>query len=589
MLNGLSAPSIAGGSTGELGVYTSSTSIGGDANANISNGALTLGQAGSVQGSLTLSGGTSGSSTIAFPATTTGTITFPTGTTNFTSTGGTSQVLQQTSEGEAITVGQFAASNLSNGTTGTGAVVLAAAPTITGNPTFTGSPTIDGSNVITLANIVKEPNGYSLLGNPNSTASNYSSFQIGSLTQKVSPTSLDLLLIADEANSGALKYSTIGEVIGSTVTGVTSVNSETGAITITDNGGISLVSSGSNIGLSSAGGLLNKLRNGTFDIWQRGTSGTVSTSNSYSADGWITLATGANGTWAQAANNRTNANTLYGLQLTGASSVTDILVQQRIESYLAVGLAGRNVTFQAWIYNNTGGSITPKLSTQYAGSQDVWTSPSNDLSATNLQACTNAAWTQVAYTLAVSSSANNGYEFVIDFGNNFSTTGKDVIIAEASVRVTSAVSTGLNSTPPPAELRFVQSELALCQRYFVTSYGNNVAPGAATTVGLVPVSGAATGEGLVSVYPILFPVQLRAAPGSISFWDGAGNSGDWSTTTAGGGTSFSNGVGAGSVFNISRKGFNAAKGGNNQFCPLLSQRGALIEFRNYPQQCRRYN
>ena len=46
-------------------------------------------------------------------------------------TGGTSQVLKQVTAGAAVTVGQLAASDLSNGTTGTGAVVLATLPTLT--------------------------------------------------------------------------------------------------------------------------------------------------------------------------------------------------------------------------------------------------------------------------------------------------------------------------------------------------------------------------------------------------------------------------------------------------------------------------
>ncbi len=49
---------------------------------------------------------------------------------NLSATGGASQVLQQSSAGAAITVGQLAASNLSNGTTGSGAVVLATSPTL---------------------------------------------------------------------------------------------------------------------------------------------------------------------------------------------------------------------------------------------------------------------------------------------------------------------------------------------------------------------------------------------------------------------------------------------------------------------------
>ena len=59
----------------------------------------------------------------------------------------------QTSSGAAITVAQLAASNLSNGTTGSGAVVLADGPTfVTTNPTF---PSQTGSGAIVLAT---EPN-----------------------------------------------------------------------------------------------------------------------------------------------------------------------------------------------------------------------------------------------------------------------------------------------------------------------------------------------------------------------------------------------------------------------------------------------
>ncbi len=50
--------------------------------------------------------------------------------TDLSATGGASQVLKQTSLGSNITVGQLAASDLSNGTTGSGAVVLASSPSL---------------------------------------------------------------------------------------------------------------------------------------------------------------------------------------------------------------------------------------------------------------------------------------------------------------------------------------------------------------------------------------------------------------------------------------------------------------------------
>ena len=55
-------------------------------------------------------------------------------------TGGASQVLKQVTAGAAVTVGQLAASDLSNGVTGTGAVVLANAPGFTAGINILSAP-----------------------------------------------------------------------------------------------------------------------------------------------------------------------------------------------------------------------------------------------------------------------------------------------------------------------------------------------------------------------------------------------------------------------------------------------------------------
>jgi hypothetical protein len=279
------------------------------------------------------------------------------------------------------------------------------------------------------------------------------------------------------------------------------------------------------------GGYINKLRNPAFDIWQRGASSiSVSTSGAYVADGWIVVPTGATCTALQASDNRSGALALYGQKMVGAASVTDILVKQRIESAIAAGLAGQTVTFSAWVYNGTGGSITPQISTKYAGSADVWTSPTTDLSATNLQACANSAWTQIAYTFAVSSSATNGYEVTIDFGNNFSSTSKYVILAEADFRVTPNVPTGLNSAPPAPELRPIAPELAFCERYFAKTFPQ----------GTVPAQNSGVESDLEIIAPVTnqtatctwsFPVTMRAKPSvaNITTYAPDAASANWST------------------------------------------------------------
>ena len=77
---------------------------------------LTLGQdkSATLAGNLILNGSTSGSLTIKPPAAAgSNTLTLPAGTTNFSSTGGTSQVVKQTSAGAAFTVGQLAYADIS--------------------------------------------------------------------------------------------------------------------------------------------------------------------------------------------------------------------------------------------------------------------------------------------------------------------------------------------------------------------------------------------------------------------------------------------------------------------------------------------
>ncbi len=105
------------------------------------------------------------------------------------------------------------------------------------------------------------------------------------------------------------------------------------------------------------------------------------------------------------------------------------------------------------MFNNTGATITPNLTVKHAGTQDNWTSPTTDVSATPLQSCANAAWTQIAYTFTASSSSSAGLEISFDFGNNFGASANSIQITEIDIRVTPGIATGLNGAPPVPELR----------------------------------------------------------------------------------------------------------------------------------------
>lgn len=71
---------------------------------------------------------------------------------------------------------------------------------------------------------------YSLVGNFTGSTAAPTASTIGGLTQKASPTSSDLVLVQDQAASGAIKYATLGSLPSSS--GVSSIAGNTGAFTL---------------------------------------------------------------------------------------------------------------------------------------------------------------------------------------------------------------------------------------------------------------------------------------------------------------------------------------------------------------------
>lgn len=214
------------------------------------------------------------------------------------------------------------------------------------------------------------------------------------------------------------------------------------------------------------------------------------------------------------------------------------------ESYTATKIAGLATTFQFTFINNSGSSITPALSTKYPTTQDgsvtggaAWGGSTADLSATNLTACTNGSTCTEAYTLTASASATAGYEFVVDFGAMASNSDTLTIGAGFDARATPGISTGINASPPSPEVLPPPLDIAWSQRFYTTSYGNNVAPGASTHVGIVLAGIEPVSATVISPMYLPFPVQMRAAP-TIAYWDGAGNASKLSTTPASSSTTF---------------------------------------------------
>src|SRR5262249_4467305 len=101
----------------------------------------------------------------------------------------------------------------------------------------------------------------------------------------------------------------------------------------------------------------------------------------------------------------------------------------------------------------------------------------------------------------------------------------------------------------------------LCGRYLQTTYGNNVALGAATAAGISFVGSNISGS-FVHPAQINFRVPFRVAPSLINFWDTIGNPGKVSFSGGTGATQANNNGTSitGFAFNIGPNGFTAVTG-----------------------------
>jgi hypothetical protein len=269
------------------------------------------------------------------------------------------------------------------------------------------------------------------------------------------------------------------------------------------------------------GGFLNRLRNASMSAWFHGTSGTIATTGNWTAEGVFAITTGANGAWSQTTTTPTGCRTRFGLTLTGAAGVTGLKTRFVMSATDAAAIAGQTCTFQLLIENGAGVSITPQISSKYPTAADNWASSTTDLSATNLQSVGNGASVILSYTFVVSTNAINGYEIIIDFGNNFGSSGASITLAGGfDFRVSSdaflAIPTGYGTL---AEIRDSVVDLAWCRSFYQTSYDNGVAPGTATHLGMV---GGFLWSSNYYGTAVRYPVPMYSDP-TISYWDGAGN------------------------------------------------------------------
>ena len=206
-------------------------------------GAITLAAAPTYT-SLILKGSSTGTLTLKAPAAagTGSTLTFPGHTTDFSATGGTSQVVKQTSSGGAFTVAQLACADLSDsgaGCTGSGG----------GGLTFTdGSHTVTGSTQLTVTGGViggSTPNATLTISGSSGLTINSTTISGGAANHILSDDGSKLQELA-ETGTGSVVLATSPSVSGLTVTGSFTA---TGLVTNADLANSSMTIAGHSVSL----------------------------------------------------------------------------------------------------------------------------------------------------------------------------------------------------------------------------------------------------------------------------------------------------------------------------------------------------
>ena len=272
-----------------------------------------------------------------------------------------------------------------------------------------------------------------------------------------------------------------------------------------------------NVGYGQAG--KNKIINGNFGVNQRNFT-TSSTNTDYTFDRWQLVLTAGGGTVTASAQTFTPGTapvagyegTNFFRYVTSGQVNTDAraAVQQKIENVRT--FAGQTVTFSFWAKAASG---TPNVSVYLA--QSFGSGGSAGVTTIGAKQAISTSWARYSWTIAVPSIAGktigttDSLQARIWLSAGSAVTDNDSLGIQNNTFDIWGVQVEAGSIPSPFQTASggsIQSELAMCQRY----YWRNTATGNFTTMGFGFASSATNVMGVIQ-----FPVPMRVQPTSIDF------------------------------------------------------------------------
>ncbi len=268
----------------------------------------------------------------------------------------------------------------------------------------------------------------------------------------------------------------------------------------------------------------NKLINGGFDIWQRGTSLSSVGTGIYLADRWKSsyIGTGVVFNYARSTDvpNVTAAYSGQVTQGTGtASALQDYCLRHTIELQNVLSLLGKQLTVSFWYKSSvTGQHGVRVIPLNMTGGTD--TSTAFTVNAANTWEYKTITFNSLVSVTAITETDLSKAGLILDIGFRVgNTVGSTSVPTTSYFRVTQA-QLEVGSQATAFEQRPIGVELTLCQRYYEKSYAMNVAPGTADVDGYLgwPVaSGVLPTNGAIYI-PFKVPKRADPAVSDIALW-----------------------------------------------------------------------
>ncbi len=272
----------------------------------------------------------------------------------------------------------------------------------------------------------------------------------------------------------------------------------------------------------------NKIINGDFGVWQRGTSFSAG-GVTYTADRFLTntgLTTGfsaVQSTFTPGTAPAAGYEGRFFLDVAGTMSNTTtgyIQIEQRIEDVRT--FAGQTVTLSFWAKGSSSGTINTLLGQGFGsgGSGSVLTTPVNHSITTSWQRFTSTVAIPSIAGKTIGTSSSLVFYIVKNMGSAYPTFGTSNYTGTLSIWGVQ-LEQGSTATAFQTASGTIGGELALCQRYLPAFKYD-------TTNSIIASGYAYTTNGVQMVCP--FPVSARVAPTGITVsnvthvtWNSTGN------------------------------------------------------------------